>query len=42
MKTDFFKFVNNKINTLNKTEKKIFDYIIKNMCTVKGMSIRKL
>ncbi|MEG1004078.1 MurR/RpiR family transcriptional regulator [Clostridium sp.] len=42
MKTDFFEFVNNKISTLNKTEKKIFDYIVKNMCTVKGMSIRKL
>lgn len=42
MNLDFFEFVNGKLEMLNKTEKKIFDYIVKNKDEVKGMSIRKL
>ncbi|MGG7078689.1 MurR/RpiR family transcriptional regulator [Clostridium sardiniense] len=42
MSINFFDFVNDKIGTLNKTEKKIFDYVVENIDAVKGMSIRKL
>ncbi|MGL5867644.1 MurR/RpiR family transcriptional regulator [Clostridium chrysemydis] len=42
MVIDFFEFVNPKLSTLNKTEKKIFDYVVKNQDGVKSMSIRKL
>lgn len=42
MVIDFFDFVNDKVCLLNKTENKIFDYVVKNQDDVKSMSIRKL
>lgn len=38
---NFFDLVDDKIDTLNKTEKKLFDYVIKHMDEVKQMSIRE-
>ena len=41
MAIDFFEQVNEHIIKLNETERKLFDYVVKNMQTVKDMSIQK-
>ncbi len=39
---DFFDLTSDKLDKLNVTEKKIFDYVVRNMDEVKQMSIRQL
>lgn len=41
-KNDFFSLTSDSMDNLNVTEKKIFDYVVKNMDEVKQMSIRQL
>ena len=38
---DFFEITQDAISTLNRTDQQLFDYVVKNMNTVKNMSIQK-
>ena len=42
MAVDFFEATQETVHSLNKTERQLFEYVVKNMDTVKHMSIQKL